>query len=447
MRVPVSFFLIAAMLAAGATGCDKLKQGQTPGTPATPAVAEKEATSVEVATAAYGELTETVDMTGHLKAGRKSAVHSRIGGKVMKVYYKVGDKVQAGQTLFELDDSALRATERQAEANVMAAEARLQQAKDSLGLTDTQLDLEVSRAQQAVYQAQSQVSLTKANLDDAIHNQKRQQSLFEQDAVSKYSVEQNDLRAQTCRDQWEAAKSAEKAAKEGLKIAEANRRKVQISESDVRVAEAAVEQAKAALQSVRTDLRDTVIKAPISGTIIARNVEPGQAFGNGSSQLMMIVDNSYLDMYAPLAEQYCVNVKPGTVLDVITSMNITAKAKVIDIVPSSDTTTHQMQVRMRVANPTGVLFDGNYATVTISLNKFKGVVVPRSCVCNNNGQLFVVADENGVAKRYPVKILFQNDTKSVVEGVESGKALVTSGGINIFDGDKLEIAVKGTDKQ
>ena len=446
MRVPVSFLLIALILAGGAVGCDK--SSKKPAAGASPAaVVEKAATPVKVVTSKHGLLKEIAEMTGHLQAGSKAAVHSRIGGKVLSVYYKVGDKVSAGDTLITLDDSALRAAERQAEANVSAAQARLRQAKDSLGLTDTQLDLEVSRAQQAVYQAQSQVSLAKANLDDAVHNQKRQQSLYDQSAVSKYSVEQNDLRAKTSRDQWEAAKSAEKAAQEALKIAQANRRKVQISESDVQAAAAAVEQAQAALQSVRTDIRDTVIKAPISGTIIARNVEPGQAFGGGSAQLMMIADNSKLEMYAPLEEAYSVYVKPGAQLKVTTSINVQATARVLEIVPSSDTTTHMMKVRMLVPNPTGKLFDGNYAKVSIDLKDYEGTQIPRSCVCNNDGKIFVVANNNGIAKRIPVTVVFQNDSDAIVKGLQPGVMVVTSGGTNIFDDQKLEIAGEGTDRQ
>lgn len=438
MRFPVSYFLIAALLGFGAVACDK--PGQTPSAGgATPAAQEKEASRVVVETAVNGTLTQTVDITGHIKAGKKSAVHSRIGGKVLQVSCKVGDTVQAGQTLITLDDSVLRASEKQAEANVLAAEARLQQAKESLGLTDTQLDIEVRRAQQAVYQAQAQVSLTKANLDDALHNQKRQQSLYEQSAVSKYSVEQNDLRAKTSREQWEAAKSAEKAAIEGLNIAEANRRKVQISKSDVQAAAAALEQAKAALLAVRTDIRDTVIKAPISGTVISRNVEPGQAFGAGGSQLMFIADNRTLDMYAPMDESYSKFVVPGQQLEVRTQMGVNAKAKVVELVPSSDTTTHMTQVRLKVDNTEGQLYDGNYASATIKLQDFTGVIVPRSSVCQSEGKIFVVANENGVAKRYDVKIVFQNDKQSVVTGVQAGASLVTSGGINIFDGQKLEV--------
>lgn len=447
MRVPVSFLLIALVLAGGASGCDKDKKDASSNeSQPKAAVTEEAATKVKVATAVEGVLGENVDVTGHLEAYDSATVHSRIAGKVIKVLYKVGDKVKEGQPLILLDDSALRASEKQAEANVLAAEARLQQAKDSMGLTDTQLDLEVNRAQQAVYQAQAQVSLTKANLDDAIHNQKRQRSLYEQSAVSKYSVEQNDLRAQTCLDQWEAAKSSEKAAQEALKIAKANRRQVKISESEVKAASAAVEQAKAALLAVRTDLRDTVIKSPITGTVVARSVNTGQAFGGGSSNLMEIEDTSRLQMYAPLDEKYRVFVKPGTELKVHTSLNVSANGKIIDIVPRSDINTHMMKVRIKVENTDKLLFEGNYATATIKLRDYKGILIPRSCINNNENQLFVVAMEDGIAKRIPVKVIFQNDTKAIVSGVESGKVLVTSGGLNIFDGQKLEIASEGTDK-
>lgn len=442
MRIKIGIIAAALLLAGGAVGCNK------PGSPdpaASPAAVkeEKVATVVEVVNSEMGDMEATASLTGHLRAISKAQINTRVAGRVAKVNYREGDHVAKGDVLIELENSNLHAAERQAAANLAAAQARLEQARAGVGLTDVQSELEIQRVKQAVFQAEAAVSSAKAQHDDAVINLNRQRDLFSKDAVSKYAVEQAELKEQVTREQLGSARSAEQAAREAVRIAEENRRQVGIKESDVEAAAAAVQQATAALEAIRVDLRDSVLRAPISGTIISRNVEPGQSLGaTGGSALMMIVDNSVLEMIASLDERYRANVTPGRELEVSTNLGDPVKAKVVDIIPSSDPSSHTIKVRLKIPNENGLLVEGAYATATLPLNRISGVKLPRNAVNTSAEGTFVIIYDGGTAKKQMVDILCRNEDFAVVKGMNAGPEVVTSGGLTIVDGQPLKIAEK-----
>lgn len=444
MRVPVGVFLVSVALACGAIGCGAGNGGDSGASPsASPTAAA--VIPVEVAVAEQGSLDETTSLTGHLRAVSKAQVFSRIGGRVIAVNAREGDRVGEGEALIELDSSVLRASEKQAMANLSAAQARLEQAQAGVGLTDVQSDLEVNRVEQSVFQAQANTASAKAEYDDAVRNRTRQRSLFAKDAVSHYAVEQAELRADVAKEKLAACQSAERAAKEGVRIAQENRRQVGIKESDVAAARAAVEQASAALEAVRVDLRDTILRSPCVGTVVTRSVEPGQSVAaSGGSALMQVVDNSVLEMVAPLDERYRSSVRPGTSVTVSTSLGEPVQAKVVDIIPASDPTTHTIKVRLQIANNKDLLVEGAYATATLVVKAVDGVVVPKAAINSTTDATFVVAVKEGKAKRIPVKTVLSTEKMAVVTGLSVGETVIVSGGISISDGQDVNVAKEGS---
>ncbi len=436
MRVPL--IPVLALIALTLVGCGREKSGE--GATPTPSPTAEAAAPVTVAVARQGFLDETATMTGHLRALSKAQVHSRVGGRVVSVNVREGDRVAAGEVLVVLEATALQAQERQAAANLQAAQARLQQARAGRGLTDVSSDLEIQRVQQGVYQAEANTARARAEHEDAIHNLQRQRSLFEQSAVSKYAVEQAELREKVSAEQLESALSGEKAAREAVRIAQANRQQVGIRESEVEAAAAAVEQARAALEAVRVDLLDTVLRSPIAGTVVKRAVEPGQALGtNSSTLLLLVVDNSTLDMVAPLDERHRAAVRRHSSVQVKTAVGGTVTGQVVDVIPASDPATHTITVRVQVPNAQGNLVEGAYASADLVLRRVDGIVVSRQALHRKGEGVTLVLAEGGKARRVPVKVVFQTDLQAVVTGLDPGANVVVTGGENLEDGRLLEI--------
>jgi len=436
MRVPT--IPVLALIALTLVGCGREKTGEG-ATPA-PAPPAAEAAPVTVAVAQHGHLDQTATMTGHLRALSKAQIHSRVGGRVVSVNVREGERVAAGEVLVTLEASALQAQERQAAANLQAAQARLAQARTGRGLTDVSSDLEIQRAQQGVYQAEANTARARAEHEDAVHNLQRQRALFEQSAVSKYSVEQAELRETVSAQQLQAALSGEKAAREAVQIARANRQQVGMREAEVQAAAAAVEQARAALEAVRVDLGDTVLRSPIAGTVVKRSVEPGQALGSNSSTLLLgVVDNSTLDMVAPLDERHRAAVRRNAPVVVRTAVGGTVTGRVVDVIPASDPATHTVTVRVQVPNTQGHLVEGAYASADLVLRRVEGIVVSRQSLHRKGDGVSLVVVEGDKARRVPVKVVFQTQSEAVVTGVEPGSTVVVTGGDNLEDGRLLEI--------
>lgn len=164
-----------------------------------------------------GTLALSVTATGTLQPTRSVAVGSELSGTVARVAVDVNDRVKKGQVLVELDTAKLQDAVTGARADVDAALARQRQAEATL---------KESRASLARYEEVSRLSGGKV----------------------PSAAELDTARA-----------TAERAA------------------ADLASAQAAVAQTRATLSTNETNLRKASIRSPIDGTVLSRNVEPGNA--------------------------------------------------------------------------------------------------------------------------------------------------------------------------
>jgi len=160
-RVALPAALILATLALGACG-DKAAA------PAAPPAA-----AVTVVTLASAPVTLTRELTGRAEASQQAEVRPQAGGIVERLLFTEGGSVQAGQALYQLDQTAYRADAGSAQAAVARAQASLVTARLSAGrsaeLVKTNL---ISRAdndnaQAALRQAQADLRAAQATLQGA----------------------------------------------------------------------------------------------------------------------------------------------------------------------------------------------------------------------------------------------------------------------------------------
>ncbi len=83
------------------------------------------------AVAAVGDVEQTMALTGSLQPADSADLELGTSGNVAAVAVEEGDRVKAGQVLLRLDRTALRATVRQANAQLTAARARLESDRDA----------------------------------------------------------------------------------------------------------------------------------------------------------------------------------------------------------------------------------------------------------------------------------------------------------------------------
>jgi HlyD family secretion protein len=160
-----------------------------------------------------GDLTVKVTATGSLEPLTQVEVGTEVSGTIDRVEVDYNDRVKAGQVLARLDPDQPQAKVRQSEAALALAEAEVQQAQATV--TETANKLRRTR-----------------------------------DLIAKRLSSPEELDT--------AAAAAERAT------------------AAIAVSRAKVAQARAQLDSDRRNLEKTVIRSPIDGTVLKRQVEPGQ---------------------------------------------------------------------------------------------------------------------------------------------------------------------------
>jgi len=193
------------------------------------------------------------------------AIGSPVGDIVARVAVRVGDHVEAGAVLFELDARSQNAELAIRERAVDVAERTL--AKLHLGTRP-----------EMIPPARARVSEARAVLADAQSQLARWDGVADQRARSEDEVSQRRFAV-------ESAKARLAAAEADLALLEAG-----TWAPDLVVAQSQLEQAKAQAQSTRTEIERRVVRAPITGRVLQVNVRAGEFAQAGAlaTPLMMM---------------------------------------------------------------------------------------------------------------------------------------------------------------
>lgn len=197
-----------------------------------------------------------LNATGYIVAHHKIAVASKVVGRVQWIGVEKGDKVREGQVIVRLEDDEYRAQLQQAQGQLAALEARLKEA------------LAGSRPEE-IATAKANVEQAKADLANAEVTFKRTQQLVTEGVLSRQALDD----AQARRDAQAAR--VESLARTYDLVAAGPREEFKES------LRAQIVEAKGRVAFFETQLANTVIRAPITGTILERNVEKGEFVTTG----------------------------------------------------------------------------------------------------------------------------------------------------------------------
>lgn len=225
---------------------------------------------------------------------------------------------------------------------------------------------------------------------------------------------------------------------------------------EVAQAEAAIASAKAQLQLAEITLAQTSIKAPISGTAGAVNVETGSLVTAGQSEALTTIRMTD-PVYVTLVESYAnilasrpdVTAAPGETppnpkvsltLDDGKLFDQTGTISSADMVVSE--TTGTVTLRATVPNPTFTLLPGMFVRAHVEIGQQEGVfLVPQRAVTfNSNGDptAFFVTEGDTVEKRVLAATQDMENAWVVTAGIEAGDKVVVDGLQKISDGSAVK---------
>jgi HlyD family secretion protein len=269
-----------------------------------------------------GDITVIVTATGTLEPTNEVEVGSELSGIIESVEADYNDEVKTGQVLAKLDTTKLSAQVTQSKAALESAKAKVLQAQATLSETRNKL---------AQYQE-----------------------------VRKLS--DNKVPSQT---EFDAAQAAYDRAK-----------------ADLASAEAAVSQSQATLDAYETDLSKAVIRSPINGIVLTRNVEPGQTVAASFETPVMFTlaeDLTQMELHVNVDEADIGQVKEGqnAVFTVDAYPDRTFEAQITQIRYGAETVDGVVtyETVLKVDNADLFLRPGMTATADIIVLKIEDAVV------------------------------------------------------------------------
>ncbi len=219
---------------------------------------------------------------------------SRVAGEVLTVAVSDFQRVKTGDLLVQIDPADYQAQVAQADANVAAAQAAL----DNLA---NQIELQYATIAQAEAQ---QVSASALEVE-AQQEQQRQQSLAQTDAGTRQRLEQATA----------AYAKAQADVRASRAVVAAQRHQLEVLQGTKKQRAADLEAAKAALVAAKLKLGYTRITAPFDGVVSERQVQPGD-YVNIGSNLINIVPLPNVYVIANYKETQLTNVRSGQPVDI-----------------------------------------------------------------------------------------------------------------------------------
>lgn len=172
------------------------------------------------------------------------------------------------------------------------------------------------------------------------------------------------------------------------------------------------------------------LRSPLTGTVVERNVTPGQIVGTASDTPLFTVANlDRLQVVADVYEHDLSGIRAGTVatMTVEAYPGIEFPAKIAVIGDVVDPATRTIKIRATVSNTDRRLKPEMFARLTVAGHTMRPkIVIPRQAVLERSGrQWIVVQREAGGFEERAVTIDSMTDTQVTIrEGVTTGERIV-----------------------
>tara|TARA_R110002124_G_scaffold61052_1_gene167338 strand:- start:118 stop:1185 length:1068 start_codon:yes stop_codon:yes gene_type:complete len=210
-------------------------------------------------------------------------------------------------------------------------------------------------------------------------------------------------------------------------------------------AKVALTNADANYRQAKLNVGDTRIKAPISGIINKRFIEPGSMLtAMPATQLFEIVNVNTLKLTVNVNESQVATLKTGTAVTVTSSVypNQEFKGKITFIAAKSDSSLNfpvEIEISNNVNND---LKAGMYGTAVFKSAQQKQTmtVIPRNAFVGSvsSNQVFVVENGKAVLKTVTAGRIL-GDKVEILSGLSDGENVITTGQINLQNGNTVEI--------
>lgn len=382
------------MAAVALTGCSKSRQVQARGR-------EEAVRAVKVESVREETVHRAVEVVGTLAAQEEVTISAQTEGTVSQIHADLGDRVQGGQVLVELDRE-------KASYKLAQQRAALDSALARYGV--------IRPGQLPSLEQTPEVQKAAADLAQA------QQAFERADALNK-----RQLLPRQQLDDADANLRAKKAIYESARQSARNLR-------------ADIDASDATMKLADRELRDTSIRAPFDGYVQKRLVSLGQ-FVKTQAPVMSVVRVDPLKVTAEIPERMApwIQVGQAVELQVDAFPDKALNGTISRISPAVSTETRAFPFEARVPNPGALLKPGTFARVRIATSRADHVLtLPGAALQYRYGinRVFVVEGDHLVARELKLGD-HVGDRVEIISGVKAGEPVVVADVETLAEGIKV----------
>lgn len=360
----------------------------------------------------------TVEVVGTFYGREEVVISPKVGGRVKRLYFDMGDAVQPGDLLLEIDDTDLKLAVEEAEKSLESELAKL-------GMRDlSETDGDLTKL--------PNIERARLLADNAAQKLRRAEPLVRQNITTKEEYEQLTTDLNVATSEYHQALM------------------------DARATVAAARQKAALLATARQRLEDTKIFAPaptqvgsqgVAGEtyfVTERMITEGEMVGAApSTPVFRLVIDDPLKLRISAPEREVSQIKLNQPVEVAAEAypNRTFPGRVSRISPAVDLASRTFEVEILVPNGQHELKAGNFGKANILTHEdHAAIIVPSDAIISFAGVTKVFAVENGKAQGVEVRLGVRGDDWCEVTGaLRPGMEVVTSGYTKLADGTPVRI--------
>lgn len=365
--------------------------------------------------------------TGYIIPHHKIEANSKVTGRVAWIGVEKGDKVKEGQVLVRLEDQEFRAQYDQARGAADSARAQLEQ------LQHGSRPEEIQQNENNLSEARATAANDKITLD-------RTKKLVAQAVLSQQALDDANAK-------YEASQQRVHSLEQSYQLSKLGPRAEEIAR-----AKGAVTQAEGQAAYAKAQLDATVIRAPISGTILDRSVEKGELltgqFASAARPVFSMANLDDIQADLDIAQDDFAKLGPHqkAVVTVDAFPDLKWEGQIAEISPEANRQKATVEVKVQILNPDSHLRPEMNATVRFVAEENKsanaqsaGAYVPTAALRDSDGKKYVLIAFNDKAMKREVKILSQRSGGALVSGLNGGESVITTAPEGLKDGDKIKI--------
>ncbi|MBU7585979.1 MAG: efflux RND transporter periplasmic adaptor subunit [Nostoc sp. TH1S01] len=393
----------------------------------------------------------TFNTTGTIAARDLIPVLPQANGLQIKIIpedIKEGTFVKKGQVLAILDDSMLQAQMSGARAEVESKQADVGSKQASM----ISQQATVASYQAIVRQRKADLAQAKAKLEEAQKNYLRYRKLAMAGAIS---LQELDTRAYTVKTAVEAVRLAE----ENIRSAQANVISAQATtgsaEANIYKAEADVRTSAAKIIQLQTQLKQTVLRAPVSGIVAEKLARVGDVTGvppqtqvgtviGGTQKLFSIIRDGRLELQAEVPEIQLPQVEIGAFVQITSDIDnrVQLQGRVREIQPLVNDKRREATVKIDLPL-TNLLRPGMFARAAITTNTALAMAVPQKAVqpqADGSAIVYTLSGEDLVqSQKVEVGEPINSELVEIKNGLQLGDRVIVDGAGYLKDGDRVKV--------